>query len=334
MTRHWMMTSLVVAALAGVPTTAAAQAKQPEPKLPAGFASKAEVWGYGIGWLLGRDMKARLVDYTTVDWVAFTAGFELGIHGRVIDARKNAKVGYLLGHWIGVAQRKKLGAYLPFVSAKQLARGYSDGVRGRSSLDIDVGEDAIFELQEAMIRRLPVGQQKSQLARVKLARERARKKRAKTKVQVEAGTAFRTRYLATHKDAKTTASGLIYRVITPGSGRHPIRTEAVKVHYFGKLIDGTEFDTTYKDKTPVWFNVAHGLPGWVEALLMMKVGAKWEIVLPASLAYDHRGAGQIKPGSTLVFQIEMFEIGTPPKPAPPKLAPPKPAPRKPSPPKK
>jgi hypothetical protein len=92
------------------------------------------------------------------------------------------------------------------------------------------------------------------------------------------------------------------------------------VNYRGTLINGTEFDSSAKRGTPAKFAVTGVIKGWTEALLMMKVGSKWELYLPASLAYDDRGSGQlIEPGSTLIFEIELLsaEAQTPPAPAQP-----------------
>jgi FKBP-type peptidyl-prolyl cis-trans isomerase FklB len=107
----------------------------------------------------------------------------------------------------------------------------------------------------------------------------------------------------------TTASGLQFRVLAPGSGPSPKRDSIVIVRYRGRLIDGTEFENTFDRPEALPFRVEGVIPGWTEALLLMKAGARWEIAIPAELAYGERGAPpRIPPGSALVFEIELVEI--------------------------
>lgn len=107
----------------------------------------------------------------------------------------------------------------------------------------------------------------------------------------------------------TTASGLQYKVVESGDGKSPTDTSTVVVHYAGRLIDGTEFDSSYKRGEPIDFPVNGVIPGWTEALLLMKEGDKWELTIPSDLGYGARGAGQdIPPYSTLVFDVELLEV--------------------------
>lgn len=119
-------------------------------------------------------------------------------------------------------------------------------------------------------------------------------------------------YLAANKGkpgVKTTASGLQYKVITAGEGKQPTATSTVSVHYRGTLIDGTEFDSSYKRGQPAEFPVNGVIPGWTEALQLMKEGAKWELYIPSGLAYGPRGAGgSIGPNATLKFEVELLEV--------------------------
>jgi len=106
-----------------------------------------------------------------------------------------------------------------------------------------------------------------------------------------------------------TASGLQYRVISTGTGPLPKLTDTVKVHYRGTLLDGSEFDSSYKRNQPAVFPLNGVIKGWTEALQLMKVGSKWQIFLPAGLAYGEQGAGQvIGPNATLVFDVELLSI--------------------------
>lgn len=107
----------------------------------------------------------------------------------------------------------------------------------------------------------------------------------------------------------TTASGLVYESLKEGTGDAPKATDTVKVHYKGTLLDGKEFDSSYKRGEPVTFPVGGVIPGWVEALQLMPVGSKWELYIPSGLAYGPGGAGnQIGPNSALKFEVELLSI--------------------------
>ena len=119
------------------------------------------------------------------------------------------------------------------------------------------------------------------------------------------------KFLAENKakeGVKTTESGLQYKVITEGKGEIPADTCKVKVNYKGTLIDGTEFDSSYKRNEPATFRANQVIKGWTEALTMMPVGSKWELYIPQELAYGSRESGQIKPFSTLSFEVELVGI--------------------------
>ena len=110
------------------------------------------------------------------------------------------------------------------------------------------------------------------------------------------------------KDVVTLPSGLQYKVITKGEGEIPTATQKVKVHYRGTLIDGTEFDSSYKRNQPATFGCNQVIKGWSEALTMMPVGSKWELYIPYQLAYGDRESGGIPPFSCLLFEVELLEI--------------------------
>jgi len=107
----------------------------------------------------------------------------------------------------------------------------------------------------------------------------------------------------------TTASGLQYQVLTVGKGKKPTTNDQVTVHYTGKLLDGTEFDSSVRRGSPATFGVTQVIAGWTEALQLMREGDKWVLFIPENLAYGDRGAGsQIPPYATLVFEIELIKI--------------------------
>ncbi len=128
------------------------------------------------------------------------------------------------------------------------------------------------------------------------------------KVNAAAGEAF----LGENKkraEVKTTSSGLQYEVLAEGTGVRPKSSDRVMVHYTGKLIDGTVFDSSVERGEPATFGVTQVIPGWVEALQLMKEGDKWRLFIPSNLAYGPNGAGgAIGPNSTLIFDVELIKV--------------------------
>ena len=126
---------------------------------------------------------------------------------------------------------------------------------------------------------------------------------------VEAGQKFLAEN-AKRDGVTTTATGLQYEVLAQGSGDSPKETDQVTVHYHGTLIDGTVFDSSVERGQPATFPVNGVIPGWVEALQLMKPGAKYKLFIPSNLAYGERGAGgSIGPNATLIFEVELISIG-------------------------
>ncbi|MBD5182891.1 MAG: FKBP-type peptidyl-prolyl cis-trans isomerase [Bacteroidales bacterium] len=110
-------------------------------------------------------------------------------------------------------------------------------------------------------------------------------------------------------EVKTTPSGLQYEVLTEGNGPKPTADDRVVVHYTGKLIDGTVFDSSVERGEPATFGVTQVIPGWVEALQLMNAGSKWRLFIPSALAYGPQGAGGvIGPNQTLIFDVELVEV--------------------------
>ena len=171
------------------------------------------------------------------------------------------------------------------------ARGFADAYSGGPTvLTEDEVKAAIMNLQKDLMAK--------QQAKMK---DEAAKNKA-------AGEAFLAAN-AKKEGVVTLPSGLQYKVIKAGTGPTPTADDTVTVNYKGTLIDGTEFDSSYKRGEPATFPVKGVIPGWTEALQKMKVGSTWELFIPASLAYGDRGAGRvIGPDSTLVFQVELIGI--------------------------
>jgi len=186
---------------------------------------------------------------------------------------------------LGIAISQSLGnfslseAELEFVKA-----GITDGVLGRKAR-VDV---------QAFMPKV----QKLQQARVSVLAEKEKK----------AGEAFLTK-AAAEKGATKTASGIVIQVIKEGKGASPKETDSVKVHYHGTLTDGTVFDSSVQRGEPATFPLAQVIPCWTEGVQHIKVAGKSRLICPAALAYGDRGAPpKIKPGATLVFEVELLEI--------------------------
>lgn len=110
-------------------------------------------------------------------------------------------------------------------------------------------------------------------------------------------------------EVKTTSSGLQYEVLEEGKGPKPAASDSVTVHYTGKLIDGTVFDSSEERGEPATFGVTQVIPGWVEALQMMTEGSKWRLFIPSNLAYGPQGAGGlIGPNQTLIFDVTLIKV--------------------------
>src|SRR4030043_683756 len=193
------------------------------------------------------------------------------------------KVSYIIGMDIGNNLKKQLID----VDLNILTKGLKDAFTGAKSL-----------LTEKEIQETMTAFQKEMMA----------KKEEVAKQNKKDGEAF----LAENKKkegVKTLPSGLQYKVIKTGTGKKPKSTDTVTVHYRGTLINGTEFDSSYKRGQPVSFPVSGVIPGWTEALQLMGEGAKWQIFVPSNLAYGERGAGnQIGPNATLIFEVELISI--------------------------
>jgi FKBP-type peptidyl-prolyl cis-trans isomerase FklB len=176
------------------------------------------------------------------------------------------------------------------LDAKALAAGITDGLNGKPAMTQEEVHATLMQFQQEMMA----------------------KTQAKEKVDAEknlkAGEAFLAEN-AKKNGVKTTASGLQYKILKEGDGPMPKATDTVKVNYKGTLIDGTVFDSSYDRGEPVTFPVNGVIPGWTEALQMMKVGSKWQLFIPANLAYGERSPGpKIGPNSTLIFEVELLDI--------------------------
>jgi FKBP-type peptidyl-prolyl cis-trans isomerase FkpA/FKBP-type peptidyl-prolyl cis-trans isomerase FklB len=146
------------------------------------------------------------------------------------------------------------------------------------------------------------------------------KAQATQKAASDENTRLGQAFLETNKKksgVKVTDSGLQYKVITEGTGANPKDTDKVKVHYRGTLINGKEFDSSYKRDQPAEFGLDQVIKGWTEGLQLMKVGGKSEFYIPSGLAYGLNAPPSIGPSQTLIFTVELLDITTPTAPATP-----------------
>ncbi len=198
------------------------------------------------------------------------------------------KVSYAIGMDMGNSLKKNSIE----VDPEMLVKGMRDALSGGKTLMTEQ------EVRETLVAFQTEFQAKQQ--------EKMKALAEKNKKEGEA-------FLAENKKkggVKTLPSGLQYKVITEGKGASPKETDTVTVQYRGTLIDGTEFDSSYKRNEPATFPVNGVIKGWTEALQLMKEGAKWQLFIPANLAYGERGAGGvIGPNATLIFEVELIKIG-------------------------
>lgn len=209
-----------------------------------------------------------------------------GQEQRELKDRKE-KLSYVIGVDIGKALQKQGVA----VDSDLVAKGIKDGASGGKLLLTDQ------EIQETMMAF-----QKEMLAKQEEANKQAGEKNKKEgQTFLEAN--------KTKEGVTTLPSGLQYKVVKAGTGKKPKATDTVVTHYKGTLLDGTEFDSSYKRNQPATFKVNGVIRGWTEALQLMEEGAKWILYVPAALAYGDRGTGQkIGPHATLIFEVELISI--------------------------
>ncbi len=197
------------------------------------------------------------------------------------------KTGYSLGADIG-RMLKQQGLE---VDAKAFARGFADAMAGGP---LALGEEEMRQVLQAFQQQAMAQQQ------VRRHQEAAANRKAADA------------FLAENRSKPGVVvlpSGLQYKVLVAGNGPRPKESDTVKVHYRGTLVDGTEFDSSYRRGEPITFPVNGVIKGWSQALQLMPVGSKWQLVIPPELAYGEQGAGRvIGPNQALVFEVELLGI--------------------------
>jgi len=201
----------------------------------------------------------------------------------VAGADSKTKFSYGLGLSLG-SNLKRNGVDPGEVDLDQFIRGFKDAAGGNAQMTENDARNAIMAYQNEARKRMAEHNKKA-------AEE----------------------FLAANKSKEgvvTTASGLQYKVLSEGAGDSPKANDQVTVHYKGTLLDGTEFDSSYKRGQPATFGVGQVIKGWTEALQLMKPGAKWQLFIPPDLAYGEAGRPGIPPNSLLQFEVELISVQT------------------------
>ena len=281
----------ILAAIAAVTGLASCTAQAPK----ANLKTELDSLSYSIGMAQTQGLKGYLVGRMDVD-TAYMAEF---IKGVTEGANKTGKkeAAYMAGLQIGQQ------------ISNQMMKGINHELFGEDSVKTISKENFLAgfiagTLEKGGVMTMEAAQEYTRTAMETIKAKAMEEKYADNKAAGE-------KFLAENKTkegVKTTPSGLQYKVITEGKGEIPADTCKVKVNYKGTLIDGTEFDSSYKRNEPATFRANQVIKGWTEALTMMPVGSKWELYIPQELAYGSRESGQIKPFSTLIFEVELVGI--------------------------
>lgn len=191
---------------------------------------------------------------------------------------------------IGMSMAKGMKAQGVDIDPAILARGLKDGLAGNPQLTDEQAQQALMALQT----------------------EVKAKQEAKAKMEGEANKKAGDAFLAANKTKEGVValpSGLQYKILKEGTGPKPTAADTVECNYKGTLLNGKEFDSSYKRGQPASFPVGQVIKGWTEALQLMPVGSKWELYVPSELGYGERAAGpDITPNSTLIFEVELLSI--------------------------
>ena len=239
-----------------------------------------------------QDFAAQRLGVDSANWADFLKGVEEGIN-KVSKKDKAYAAGIQIGQQVGGDMLENInnslfgGDSTQTISKDNFLAGFFAALKNKNEISMDNARAFVETHTEAIkAKALEAKYGENKAAGIKFLEEN------KTKEGVV-----------------TTESGLQYKVIKAGNGEIPTKESSVKVNYKGTLIDGTEFDSSYKRNAPATFRADQVIKGWTEALTMMPVGSKWELYIPQELAYGSRETGGlIKPFSTLIFEVELLEI--------------------------
>src|SRR4030095_5271115 len=258
--------------------------------------------GYSIGLQVGFNLSKQKVE---VDLDRLARGIKDALAGKPLltpDQVKEVMAQFDKNKTDGVKVRYSIGLQIRFnlsrkkveVDPDLLATGIKDALAGKPQLTPDQVKDVMAQFEKDMEQKQKQASEKNKADGTKFLEENKKK-----------------------QGVKTTASGLQYKVVKEGTGALPKPTDTVTVNYRGTLIDGTEFDSSYKRGQPATFPVNGVIKGWTEALQLMKVGSKYQVFIPSNLAYGERSVSpEIGPNAALVFDVELMDTKPAPSPAP------------------
>jgi FKBP-type peptidyl-prolyl cis-trans isomerase len=242
-------------------------------------------------------MKQNLVAALLLFSLAATAQTKKPLPAAKVGA---AKAAIKLAPAIGAAALKTITDSASYAIGVSVANFYSQ--QGMSSINSKVVARAI---EDVLAKKTPLmSEQQCNTVMMQLMNGAQEKK---SQPQIDAGTAFLAQN-KTKSGVKTTASGLQYEVLTEGTGVKPTETDTVTVNYIGTLINGEEFDNSYKRGKPISFPLNGVIRGWTEGVQLMSTGSKYKFYIPYELGYGTNEAGSIPPGSTLIFEVQLLEV--------------------------
>ena len=263
----------------------------------ANLATDVDTLSYTIGMAQSQGLKEYLVQSLGVD-TAYMADFMKGLkEGAYAGDDKQTTAYYAgiqIGQQIGGRMMKGINQEVfgndstQSISLDNFLAGFISGVQGKGIYTVENAQT----IAQTKIEKLKAETQEKLYGPNKKAGEEFLAKKAK------------------EEGVQSLEGGVLYKVITEGTGAKPQATDKVKVNYKGTLIDGTEFDSSYKRNEPATFRANQVIKGWTTALTNMPVGSKWEVYIPQDQAYGSREAGTIQPFSTLIFEIELVGIET------------------------
>ncbi len=202
------------------------------------------------------------------------------------------KASYIIGVNMGKNLNKNVDSFQEIdiqISRDVIVQGFRDGLLGSEKMNDKQIATGIKDFEKKITAKLQA------------------KKAKEEKESLEKSNAY-LKENAKKEGVITTDSGLQYKIIRPGTGAKPGIKDKVKVHYVGTLINGKKFDSSYDRNTPATFGVGGVIPGWTEALQLMKKGAKWQLTIPSDLAYGPKGRPGIPPYAVLLFDVELLDI--------------------------
>ena len=291
---------IIFAVVAMFAMSMTAATKKKAKKAPAVEVKVDTISAHDFSYLIGKANTMGLKNYLAqrlgID-TAFIADFVKGFDAANMteaDKRMKARLAGLeireqVEQQIIPQMEKQIDDSLKVLDSKLFLSGFRAGISGENDL-IPISMDST----QAVVRK-----QMTYYNNARMERKYGANRKAGEEFLKENGK---------KKDVVTTKSGLQYKVLVKGEGEIPTATQRVKVNYEGHLIDGTEFDSSYKRNEPTTFACNQVIKGWTQALTLMPVGSKWELYIPQELAYGDRESGKIPPYSTLIFTVELLSI--------------------------